>query len=312
MSPKKGSALLDGSNLIFFCALGLLLFGLYSYLSGSAPVAAPTSNPVNSSGTLVASTQNAAASLSPLDKIIAEIDSGYYGSPRYRASQTYRLTDADQQSNVPIDARVAANWDAVISANYARVLQESKEKAEELLKTSAREQFAVRSALASQIKGIEFVLSKPEQSLTAPEAMAYIDHLHLKVAEGMSEDGVDRSKRRAWDRFAARVRLTGANVVNAIKEHQSKEDQNQKVIVSDVAVTPGTAVLSVSGLVKGIDVDRVLVYWNGAYYASAQVRPGKSDSALFHFQAQDGRGDFRIKAIDKNGFSVSREYRFFN
>lgn len=315
MAAKKLSALFDGKNVIFIAAVALTLFGFY-YFRQSQQTAQPhqladaDQYVETSSGSLVASEANPIKKVSPLEKVIAEIDSGYYGSPRYRASQSFQV-DSAIDTNKPMDPRVAATWNSVSSANYVRALQDSKKQAKEFFKFIKPDNFNSRTALTNHIKGIEFILSKPDQSLSPSEAMAYVDHLHLLVAEGLSNDGIDRYKRRAWDRMAAKVRDVGAKVVEESQKAEIEADKGNKIVVTHVSVIPGTATVSVNGLVREMEVDKVVVYWNGALYATAQVRATANKLTSFHFEAQDGRGMFNIQALDKNGFAVSREYKFF-
>jgi len=301
-----------GKNLIFIGAILLIILGFYYYRiqnAGTSPALSEQSAEL--SAVLTPSSEAAAQQLNPLDRLITEIDAGYFNTPRYSTSQTFQLSNSIEGQPAVEEFRPAVKWDMLVSKNYVDSLVSSKARAQEMLPGLGESQFSTRAALVAFIKGVDFVLGRPEQVMTAADGFAYIDHLLARVAESMGEDGIDRYQRRSWERLDERVKQTAREVVANYTAAAKQGEGKTRVELLDVAVKPGSTTVSVNGLIRGMEVDKVQVYWNGAYYASAQLRVVSNEVTPFHFQANDGRGEYSVKVIDKNGHSLTRQYRFF-
>mgnify|MGYP007080332445 CR=1 FL=1 len=132
--------------------------------------------------------------VSPLSRVLAAFDTKKVDTDKFPGVIKKR---EDQNIDVKRVSK-PATWPMLQQGQYREILISARNRS--LIIASQLKDDTIRSkyALFNFAGGVDFVLSQPSNVLSVPEAMSYLEDLHLKATRSLEEDGVKKEIYKTW------------------------------------------------------------------------------------------------------------------
>ena len=214
------------------------------------------------------------------------------------------------------------SWNMLHSSESTGVFKSALRDAQKLAKALPEQYQESRYALLNFAGGISRVLGANDKTMSAEDAVAYIEHLDMAVTDALLRERVERSdfvkwaevslepvlsqgrsqryKTRALPSFDPRLSLTEV-LVKQKPGPQSRFDPR------------GKALVRFEGYVMGRDTETIFVTINGREVrkVSLRKRPDAQGRRSFKVPPMNARAIIGLNIYDKDGARYSRFYDFY-
>ena len=290
------------------------------------------SEPVDAGGA-----QQAVAGQAPLDRVSYLVDAGYIDHiADKRSREEAKAADEGKAAAGEGDAktqpqpreddaldfvpREQVTWSQIQSKKSRRILEGSASRASALARDLPEDKVNARYALQNLAGGIARILGDASKSMSAKEAVYYLEHLDLEVTRAFLKDDVSRADFTSWGEVSLTPILGRSRSERFKKAARPPFDPPAQLFYVEV-MRPAArryeqeappVYVQFRGVVEGKDVKRAKLFHDGLFvrdlvlHADAQ----RKDRFEFGLHQGDARGVYAVKFEDKEGNESVRQYRF--
>ena len=213
------------------------------------------------------------------------------------------------------------NWSQLKGKTSRRFLQKSLSQVENLYRDIDPTYEESRYALVALASGIRRVMGDLDRSLTAIEAVEFLQHLDMEVTEAMQKDNVPRADFMEWRKISL-TPVIGNRKADRVKQGVQRPFnphlQLVYIEISAVGDSYGRFKRDAKKFahftlqVQGEDVKSINHYRNGVLEKSIGIRPkaGTKDTFVSSHHRVDFEGIHTFEVIDKYGSVYRKRYNF--
>ena len=213
---------------------------------------------------------------------------------------------------------VEISWQAIREKPSAVALKAAQSGALDLARELPAENSPSRFALLNYASGIGLLLQGGEKSMTAGEAVRYIEYLHSVVARTLVRDGADTG---FYNRFAALSLGPVVAEYSGIDGSLRRAPFNPQLILSSVDVRAkgergrrwvenGPIFVQFGGSAAGVDLKAIRIISNGSEVQRIKGRKG-AQATSFKSKKFPARGVFAVRVEDNSGQVWEKLYAFY-
>ena len=312
---------------------------LHNSITGSQseqPASSPEGSALVSTEALSAQRAPVAQQPSALDRILLLLDSGYLKEPNVEEQSVARAIEAGsisaptqsresqplRSSDLLEDGRIT--WDKLRNREVVKVFKEAEKAVAKLITNVRDNNRSTVYALLNYRNALEWMANGGDPSVSADDAVNYIEKLDIEVTRAMLAERVERADYILWTNVSLGAVLEGSKAL-ALKQ-KNITPFNPRFTITSLEVqetvtrsearasrTPARISVAIKGFIVGRDAENQIDLLRNGVRIDSIGLGGTNEFGMRSFHRNFGRLDgvitFRIKS--KQGDVFNKSYRFF-
>ncbi len=211
-------------------------------------------------------------------------------------------------------------WATIRSQESKEAVGQARRDAMELARGIPQSATASRFAMIDFANGLDFVMTKADQQMSARDAIIYLTKLDQSVSHALAEEKVDRVFLKRWSQISMGPVLGKTMLGQRHDEISAVFDPQLTMTAIQVRhkgmrrgdPSTGKVEVVISGYVIGDDIEKITMEANnGAITLPVYIKRDPRGFWFFNRGSIDGRKQWKFTVFDKFGEQYTKIYQFY-